>query len=203
MGGLNSNKSEIVRALDSLNRLAKTLAVQKTTIATALTDIAPGLKVLADQEPDLAKLLESLARLGDVASRVIRETKTNTVADLKSLDPVLTKLAQAGTYLPRALEVLLDYPFPKNATNGIFGDYTGLLADLDLQSSMSSLATLGLPLVDPKAGAPSATVPTQPGRTLPTIPVPLPTGLPTLPPIGGGQDSGSDGLLGLLMRGTR
>lgn len=204
IGGLDANKSEIVRALDSLNRLSKTLADQKTTIATALTDIAPGLKVLADQEPDLANLLDALARLGDVATRVIKETKADTVASLRSLDPVLTKLAQAGTYLPRALEVLLDYPFPKNATHGIFGDYTGLLADIDLQATLTMNAALGLPIVPnttPTTPAPS----TGKGRK-PTLklPIPLP-GLPTLPPIigGPGNTSSSSGLLGLLMGGMR
>jgi phospholipid/cholesterol/gamma-HCH transport system substrate-binding protein len=208
IGGLDSNKSEIVRALDSLNRLAKTLADQKTTIATALTDIAPGLKILADEEPDLAHLLDALARLGDVATRVIRETKTNTVASLRSLDPILTKLAQAGTYLPRALEVLLDYPFPKNSTNGIFGDYTGLLADVDVASSLSSLTGLGLPVGGAQSGTSTTPSPgpstSPPTGKLPkvTLPIPLPTALPSLPSIGGGSNGSTDGLLRLLMRGT-
>jgi phospholipid/cholesterol/gamma-HCH transport system substrate-binding protein len=187
VGGMDANKVEIVRALDNLDRFSKILADQKTTIAQALDDIAPGLKILADQEPDLAKLLDSLSNLGVVATRVINETKANTVADLSSLVPVLQKLQQAGTYLPRALEVLLDYPFPRNATNGIFGDYTGLLADVDLNASMlniSNLTSLGLP-VPPSSGtntAPKASgkVPALP--KLPSVTVPK---LPTLPPLSG------------------
>ncbi|MDX6287499.1 MAG: phospholipid/cholesterol/gamma-HCH transport system substrate-binding protein [Frankiales bacterium] len=203
IGGLDANKSEIVRALDSLNRLSKSLVDQKQTIATALTNIAPGLKILADQEPDLAKLLEALARLGDVASRVIRETKADTVASLQSLDPVLTKLAQAGTYLPQALEVLVDYPFPRNVSNGIFGDYTGLLADIDLQASLTSLFGMGLLMQSPQAtttAPPSGATPKGKTPKLPKLPIPL----PTLPSITGNQGSpNSDGLLGLLMRGMQ
>ena len=71
IGGLDANKSEIVRALDSLNRLSKSLVDQKQTIATALTDIAPGLKILADREPDLAKAprgVRATRRRGNSAS---------------------------------------------------------------------------------------------------------------------------------------
>jgi phospholipid/cholesterol/gamma-HCH transport system substrate-binding protein len=181
-----------VRALDNLDRFAKILAEQKTTIAQALTDIAPGLKILADQEPDLTKLLSALSTLGVTATRVINETKANTVADLASLVPALQRLAQAGTYLPRALEVLLDYPFPRNATNGIFGDYTGLLADIDLNASVSNLASMtgmGLPMAPAqsgKAAAPHAKSTTPLGKTpaLPTLP-----NVPTLPALTTSPDS--------------
>jgi phospholipid/cholesterol/gamma-HCH transport system substrate-binding protein len=189
VGGLDSNKSEIVRALDNLDRFGKILAAQKTTIAQALTDIAPGLKILADQEPNLSDMLSALSNLGVVATRVIHETKANTVADLASLVPVLQKLAQAGTYLPRALEVLLDYPFPKNSTNAIFGDYTGLLADVDLNASVMNIANLtGMGLPVPPSGS-NATAPKSGPKlpklpTLPTTPPKLPI-LPTLPPLQG------------------
>ena len=207
IAGLDSNKSEIVRALDSLNRLSKTLVDQKVTIATALTDIAPGLKVLADREPDLANLLDALARLGDVATRVINKTKADTVASVKSLDPVLTRLAQAGTYLPQALEVLLDYPFPRNVSNGIFGDYTGLLADVDVQATLTNIFGLNLLMTPQSPAAPAPSGGSQTGKqpTLPKLPIPLPSGLPTLPSISGNQGgSPADaGLLGLLMRGMQ
>ena len=213
IGGLDANKSEIVRALDNLDRFSKILADQKTTIATALTDIAPGLKILADHEPDLTKLLSSLSNLGVVATRVINETKANTVADLASLVPVLQKLAQAGTYLPRALEVLLDYPFPKNATNGIFGDYTGLLADIDLNASVANLSGLGLP-VTPGGQTPAGTTTKPPTGTKPKLPklpsLPTVPGLPilpTLPPLAGpllpGAQADRAGLLQLLMGGLQ
>ena len=131
-------------------------------------------------------MLSALSNLGVVATRVINETKDNTVADLASLVPTLQKLAQAGTYLPRALEVLLDYPFPRNATNAIFGDYTGLMADIDLNASVQNLAnltSLGLPV--PPSGSNAKTAP-KPGSTLPKLP-PLPKAppLPKLPPLPG------------------
>jgi phospholipid/cholesterol/gamma-HCH transport system substrate-binding protein len=206
VGGLDSNKSEIVRALDNLDRFAQILADQKTTIAQALDDIAPGLKILADQEPDLAKMLSALSDLGVTATRVIKETKDNTVADLAALVPVLQKLSQAGTYLPRALEVLLDYPFPKNATNGIFGDYTGLLADVDLNASVMNLANLtsmGLPVAPGSSAAPKSGGKTPKLPSLPTVPTPKLPKLPPLPgPLSPQQDS-NETLLKLLLGGLQ
>ncbi|MFL6241384.1 MAG: MCE family protein [Actinomycetes bacterium] len=207
VGGLNANKSEIVRALDNLNKFSKILADQKTTIATALTDIAPGLRILADQEPDLTNLLSSLSRLGVVATRVINETKANTVEDLASLVPVLQKLQQAGTYLPRALEVLLDYPFPENATNGIFGDYTGLLADIDLQASVTDIANLrSQGVLAPSHG--STAQPKTPAKRLPLPSLP-PVPSPTLPKLPGlnlplhSQQSSNETLAFLLLGGLQ
>jgi phospholipid/cholesterol/gamma-HCH transport system substrate-binding protein len=211
VGGLDANNSEIVRAIDNLDRFAKILADQKTTIAQALDDIAPGLKILADQEPDLTKLLSALSNLGVVATRVINETKADTVHDLAALVPVLQKLAQAGTYLPRSLEVLLDYPFPKNVQNGTFGDYTGLLADVDLNTAMMNLGNftgMGLPVT------PNGQTPTQAGPSgkspLPTLPVPklpVPGVGGVLGPTAGGllgpQNGADNGLLGLLMGGLQ
>lgn len=210
IGGLDARKSEIVRALDSLDRLSTTLVRQKQTIATALTDIAPGLKVLADERADLTRLLQSLARLGEVGSRVIRESRDDTVADLRALVPILQRLVQAGTFLPQSLELLLTYPFPKNVTDGIFGDYTGLRATLDVQSTLTNLnailANMGAPSggapvpvpVPPLPGVPqlpaSPTTPTVPG--VPTPPVPSLPGIPSVPgvplqPQGGPSDLGT------------
>jgi phospholipid/cholesterol/gamma-HCH transport system substrate-binding protein len=215
VGGLDSRRSAIIRALESLDRLSKTLIRERTTVATALTDIAPGLKVLADREPDLTHLLEALSRLGVVAHRVIHETKADTIADLSDLNPILTRFADAGSYLPHALEVVLDYPFPRNVTHGIFGDYTGLLADVDLNASIKTLTGLQLPLNTPTAttkknGAKHGSRPAHglkkpklplkklPGRIKGVIPgLPGITGELPLPSKGGG------GLLDLLLGGLQ
>jgi phospholipid/cholesterol/gamma-HCH transport system substrate-binding protein len=192
VGGLDANSSEIVRAIDNLDRFAK---------------------ILADQEPDLANLLSAMSNLGVVATRVINETKTDTVHDLAALVPVLRKLAEAGTYLPRALEVLLDYPFPKNATNGIFGDYTGLLADVDLNASILNLGNftgMGLP-VTPNGQTPQSAAPKSgsklpvPDLPLPKLPIPGVGGVvgPTAGGLLGPQNGANTGLLQLLMGGLQ
>ncbi|MCW2615907.1 MAG: mammalian cell entry protein [Frankiales bacterium] len=169
VGGLDQQKGQIVRALDSLDRLSTTLLSERDTIATALEDIPAGLAVLTDQREELTAVLTSLDDLGDVAVRVIDASKANTVADLRALQPILTQLNAAGKALPESLELLTTYPFPKTVTEGIKGDFANLFvtADLDLRN---------LPRLSP---VPLPSLPALP--SLPPLPGPLPTALPSLP----------------------
>ncbi|HVX43329.1 MAG TPA: MCE family protein [Mycobacteriales bacterium] len=132
VGKLDAQRGEIVRALDSVNRLAKTLADQRQTIAAALDELPPALKVLAQERSQLTKTLTALKHLGAVGTEVIEATRADLIADLKALQPTLTTLAQAGTDLPGSLELLATYPFPRNVTDDIRGDYTNLYATVDL-----------------------------------------------------------------------
>lgn len=107
---LDANKQSIVRALNSVDALARKLAQQKGTLAQALDDIPSALKVLADQRQDLTKVLTSLSRLGGIGSTVIRATHDNTVASLRSLEPVLDNLVAAKSNIVNSLELLLNFP---------------------------------------------------------------------------------------------
>lgn len=118
VGGLDAQKSEINRALDSVNALAGSLAKRTHTIETALDTIGPGLKVLDEQRNLLVTMLKSLARLGNVGTRIINQSAQDTVADLKSLQPILTQLAAAGPDLAGSLDLLLTYPFPASSVIG-------------------------------------------------------------------------------------
>jgi phospholipid/cholesterol/gamma-HCH transport system substrate-binding protein len=145
VGSLDDQKSEIVRAIDSIDDLAATLSKQRDDIATALDDLPAGLKVLADQRKQLTTMLTALSELGDVGSRVIEASTDDTVANLKALQPVLTKLDEAGDSLPASLELLLTYPFPDRALAAMKGDYTNLHMTVDLDArSLLSLAGLDL-----------------------------------------------------------
>ncbi|SDM64536.1 phospholipid/cholesterol/gamma-HCH transport system substrate-binding protein [Lentzea albidocapillata subsp. violacea] len=191
VGELDKHKAEIVRALDSMNRLAGTLAQQRDKIAVALTDLEPGLKVLAEQRTQLVTLLQSLDKLSDVATDTINRSRDDIVADLKALQPTLTKLAESGQNLPKSLELLLTYPFPDAAVDGIKGDYTNLYADLDLNLG-TILDNLGRSRQSPF----DSLVPSH-GTPLPMPNIPLPTP---------GHDTGSglgDVLGGLLGGGRR
>jgi phospholipid/cholesterol/gamma-HCH transport system substrate-binding protein len=63
-------------------------------------------------------MLKSLARLGDVGTRIINQSAQNTVSDLKLLQPILTQLAAAGPDLANSLDLLLTYPFPASSVIG-------------------------------------------------------------------------------------
>ena len=202
IGGLDEHKAEVVRALDGLDRLSARLAEQKEDIALAIEDLGPGLTVLADQREQLTTMLTALSDLGRVGTRVINASKDDTVANLRALDPILTRLSEAGANLPNALEMLVTYPFPQAATGGVHGDYTNLriTADLDLRTILTNLnggKDPGLPTLPPvptslpsvpplPTSLPSVSVPPLP-TSLPSVPIPTPT---LTPPGGGGGGGG-------------
>ena len=189
VGGLDDQKGQIVRALDSLDRLSARLVGERQIIATALEDIPAGVEVLTDQREELTEVLTSLDELGDVAVRVINNSRDNTIADLQALQPILTQLADAGDSLPRSFELLTTYPFPKTVTNGIQGDYANLFVTLDvnLQQVLEAETGQDLPDILPTPGAP-APAPAVPG--VPQVPaatdgaaVPAAPGLPAVPAV--------------------
>lgn len=192
VGDLDAHKGEITRALDGVNRLGGTLNAQRDQIAGVLDELEPGLKVLSDQRTQLVTLLQSLDTLSDVAVDTVNKSKDDIVADLKALTPTLQKLAEAGTNLPNGFELLLTYPFPDSAVDGMKGDYTNLFVDLDL-----NLGTI----VDNLGRSRESPLPTPPGLDghAPSLPLPL----PNLPLPGVSGTSGLGDLLGGLLGGGR
>ena len=168
VGGLDKQKSEIVRAIEGIDALSAKIAARKSDLAAALEALPKGLKVLADQRKQLTQMLTALSNLGAVGTRVITSTKADTVANLQALAPVLGQLASAGDSLPKSFQLLLTYPFPDEAANTIRGDYTNLYAtaDLDLRTLKRNLGG-----------------PTQPTLPLPGLPKVPPLPLPPLPPL--------------------
>ncbi|MEU7278593.1 MCE family protein [Streptomyces sp. NPDC045431] len=205
IGGLDAQRAEIVRALAGLDRLSQRLAAEKKTIAQAVDTLPPALKVLADQRTKLTAMLTSLSALSTTGTKVINASRSDVVANLHSLRPILEQLNKAGDDLPNALELLTTYPFPRNAVDAIKGDYVNLrvTADLDLASIYGNLddeppTAPGLPEVPGVPGLPEApglpevpTLPEAPGvPEVPGAPAPTPP-LPRPPGGGGGANGGS------------
>jgi phospholipid/cholesterol/gamma-HCH transport system substrate-binding protein len=140
---LNSQKSRILAAIDSLDTLAATLNRQKQVLANALDTLPQAVKILADEKDQFVSLLRSLDTLSSVAVRVVNGASDNFVSALTSLNPVLTQLTKAGDALPKSMELFATYPFPKTAVDGIRGDYTNLYvsADLNLTDFLNNLIT--------------------------------------------------------------
>ena len=141
IGGLDEQRAEINRALDRVDELSATLAERTATIETALDTIGPGLDVINEQRGLLVSMLEGLARLGDVGTRVIDASAANTIEDLELLQPILSQLAAAGPDLANSLELLLTYPFPdsslsalnyRQAQSGGMALFTNMTATVDL-----------------------------------------------------------------------
>lgn len=150
VGTLDRQKADIVRAIDSVERLTRTLAGQRAKIANVIDNLGPGLDVLNSQRSLLVGTLQSLNRLSDVAVDVIRRSQANTVADLRALQPILRNLVDAGDALPGSLQILLTIPFADNSLNTIKGDYANIdiTLNIDLLQILQAILTPQAPGVD-------------------------------------------------------
>jgi phospholipid/cholesterol/gamma-HCH transport system substrate-binding protein len=199
VGGLDAQKEQIVRLLDSLDRLTARLVGERQTIATALEDIPPGVQVLTEQREQITAVLTSLDQLGDVAVRTIEASRTNTRASLEALRPILGQLNAAGDDFPNSLELLTTYPFPRSIDQGIKGDFANLFVTLDVDVRQILEAETGTGRFDDEASAPAAApAPAAPAPPAPSADVPA---LPVVPPVEGlVQAPSSGGLSGLFDR---
>jgi phospholipid/cholesterol/gamma-HCH transport system substrate-binding protein len=140
-GQLDENKEDIVRAIESLNRLAVSVNDQTSSIDAALEELPSALQTIDQQRGDLVRMLKSLDRLGGIGVRVINASKDATIQTVRQLDPVLTELANSGKDFVDAFNVFLTYPFvdevvgrdPQVARNLHMGDYTNLSIELDVK----------------------------------------------------------------------
>lgn len=134
IGGLEDQKEDIVRAIDALDKLSARLAKERGTVAKALDAMAPGLEVLSDQRDELVAMLDALRKLGDVGTKVIRESRDETVAVFRDLQPILTQLVKAGDNLPKALDYLLTFPLPPEVMGAIHDDRVNLHVTIDFDA---------------------------------------------------------------------
>ncbi len=177
-GQLDENKQDIITAIESLNRLAISINKQSDSIELALDQMPQALASINRQRDDLVKMLKALDDLSSVATRVIKQSKTATIDSLRSLDPVLTRLSDAGDSLPKAFQVFLTYPFvdevvgrnPAQARDLHLGDYTNLSVQMDID------LTQGLPTIPGLPNQPD--LPLDPGQTLSDVQKCLQSGNP-------------------------
>jgi phospholipid/cholesterol/gamma-HCH transport system substrate-binding protein len=139
VGTLDAQKADIIRALEAMNNLTATLNAERRTVTDALDATGPAIEVLADQEDELVEMLSSLDRLGVVGTRVIRASKRDLVESLEHLEPVLTELNAVGDELAPGLNLLVSFPFPKEASEVVKGDYanTSIRAEISLDNFLT------------------------------------------------------------------
>ncbi|MFI5584046.1 MCE family protein [Amycolatopsis sp. NPDC051758] len=197
---LDQQSRNITRAIDGLNRLSSTLNDQKDKLVGAVDNLGPGLGVLESQRGQLVTMLNALNNLSGVATETVNASQKDLVADLKALTPTLQKLGEAGNDLPKALEILLTFPFSDQAVNDVKGDYFNLFAKVDLNlktvvenlgNSRQNILSGQLPL-DGLTGGVSGTPANQP----PPLPIPGENGQ------SGQAKPGLGNLFGLLSGGA-
>ncbi|WP_298510682.1 MCE family protein [uncultured Nocardioides sp.] len=148
-GTLDTNKAQIVDAIEALNRLAVSAHEQEGNIDAALDELPSALTSIDGQRQDLVRMLQALDQLSGVGVRVIQASKTATVDSLRQLQPVLNQLAASGDDLVKAFNVFYAYPFvdevvgrdPQVARNLHMGDYTNLSITLEVDLTKPGLPT--------------------------------------------------------------
>ena len=166
-GSLDTNKAQIVDAIEALNRLALSAHQQEGNIDEALEELPSALTSIDGQRQDLVRMLQALDQLSGVGVRVIKASKVATIDSLRQLQPVLNQLAASGDDFVNAFNAFLTYPFvdevvgrdPQVARNLHMGDYTNLSIVLEVD------LTQGLPT------DPTDVLPTQldPGQLLQSV----------------------------------
>ncbi|KQW53099.1 mammalian cell entry protein [Nocardioides sp. Root1257] len=136
VGTIDDQKADIINAMESIAHLTETLNAEKKSITGALDVAGPAVAVLADQHDELIAMLGSLDKLGKVGTRVIGASKDDILASLDHLQPILAKLHAAGDSLAPGLNLLVSFPFPKEASDIVKGDYanTSIRADINLEN---------------------------------------------------------------------
>jgi virulence factor Mce-like protein len=133
IGVLDSQRDNLVAAIQQLNRVASRFAGQRDTIDKALKDIPPAVDVLIKERPQLTTALEKLGKFSDTATTLVNDAGDDLVKNLENLGPALGRIADIGPDLNLALLWATAFPYgPTFADRITRGDYINLFATFDL-----------------------------------------------------------------------
>lgn len=206
IGSLDTQRGEIVRAMASLDKLAGRLAAEKPVLEQAADTIPDGLKTLNREQRNLTRALRDLSDFGRAAVRTVNASRGDLLSNLRSLQPVLNRLADAGKDLPASLGLVL-FPNPTDTIAKVYrGDYGNIYFTYDLTGQTLNRNFLsGSPFEGVLAGllGPPSGVSPGPDQPLPQAPLldgPSPGSKPApgTPSAPATPDDGAGGLGGLL-----
>ncbi|WP_024793565.1 MCE family protein [Tomitella biformata] len=130
---LDRQKGDIVLAMEGVNRLSSTVRDQDEVLVAALQGLAPATQVLANEKDNLAGAIMALGKFSGVADDVLTRSSDDLRANLASMGPILSAVADTGDALPDTLSLLFTFPFPMETLfNAMRGDYTNLWDEVDL-----------------------------------------------------------------------
>jgi len=132
IGTLDTQRDNLIKTLEALNRLAVTFAGQRDVINEALRDIPPALDVLIRERPRLTTALQKLGTFSDTATGLVNDSKADLVRNLRNLEPTIRALADVGPDLGAVLAYSTTFPFPQDLLDrGLRGDYFNLFSIVD------------------------------------------------------------------------
>lgn len=133
VGQLNSQRNNIIRALEGLNTLAAHLNSGSATIKRALADGPTILQLLIDQRPKFTAALEAMSTLSRTTDDILKANTEDIKYILANFAPFLDELQKSGPSITQSLGTLFTFPFPeKYLHNMARGDYMNMDVALDL-----------------------------------------------------------------------
>jgi phospholipid/cholesterol/gamma-HCH transport system substrate-binding protein len=133
---INRQSDDLVRAVDSSNRLLAIVADRNNTLDRLLTELPPLAKHFADKRDLFADALQSLGRASKAADDAVAPASADLHTNLQLLQPTLCELSKSSPYLFGALKLILSFPFNiDNVPKFIRGDYINVSALVDLTLS--------------------------------------------------------------------
>jgi phospholipid/cholesterol/gamma-HCH transport system substrate-binding protein len=133
IGVLDGQRGKTVELIDGLNRLTATLASSSGSIDRALRAIPAAMEVLDRERPNITTALVKLGHFGDLATRLVNDSKADLVTNLQNLGPVTQSIADVGPELAAAVVGVTTYPYTQNFIDrAIRGDYMNTFAVIDL-----------------------------------------------------------------------
>ena len=131
--GLNRQVSDIIDAVDGLNRFSSILARDKDNLGRALDTLPDALRVLNKQRDHIVEAFGALKKLATVTSHILAKTKVDLAEDLKGLYSVVKALNDNRKEFVTSLQLLLTFPFPNFGIKpSVRGDYLNVFTTFDL-----------------------------------------------------------------------
>jgi phospholipid/cholesterol/gamma-HCH transport system substrate-binding protein len=133
---LNAQRQDIVRAIDSTNRLLSIVAQRNDTLDRVLTEFPPLIKHFADTRDLFADAVTALGRVSKAANDTLSQANPDIHTNLQNLQRPLVQLGRASPYLIGALKLLFTAPFSiENVPKVVRGDYINVSLNVDLTLS--------------------------------------------------------------------
>jgi phospholipid/cholesterol/gamma-HCH transport system substrate-binding protein len=134
--GLNAQRQDIVRAIDSTNRLLSIVAQRNDTLDRVLTEFPPLIKHFADTRDLFADAVTALGRISKAANDTLSQANPDIHTNLQNLQRPLVQLGKASPYVIGATKLLFTAPFSiENVPKVVRGDYINVSLNVDLTLS--------------------------------------------------------------------
>jgi len=134
--GLNKQRDDIARAIESTNRLFTYVASRNDTIDRLLVDLPPLVTYLAGARDRLSDAVIALGRFNQVAGDTLSAAQADLTNNLATLQRPLKQLGRSAPYFLEAMKLIVTNPYPLDGIpKAMRGDYINLSLTADLTLS--------------------------------------------------------------------